>query len=250
MCPLPNAVRLATAYPFNYAVSGMSWDLTYVHAHAKNIGAAAARRVFIHYNDGAVWKDVDMTLEGDYGDHSRYTYDLPRSRREFVLGYETSAGTFWDNNDWQNYKVQAWSNAGGFLKGKVGYNVALGHAEITRHADRGSGTLQYILKGEIHVQNLNYNKLVGVRMNVEGVWTDFHASYSHSFSTGGGDNIEVWKFGEFGVLVISHPIITPEPPFPQFRFAAFYHDLDGGGSYWDNNFWQDYLIGQSGQVVR
>lgn len=244
----PLYVRLVYANPISYAVSGMTYNSTSLYAHVKNVGSSSARHVYIHYNPGGGWQDVEMARVVEYETHSLYKHDLPLSRAEFVLTYENDDGTFWDNNDWSNYRVQAWGESGVFVNGAVGRNVALGEAQINMHEDRGSGTVQYILKGTIYVQNLSFNKLVGFHINVGGLWIDLYASYSRSFWPGGG-KIESWTFGEYGKLIMSHPIITPPHPFPHFQFAVFYHNLDWGASYWDNNFWQDYFLKQNNNKI-
>jgi len=123
------------------------------------------------------------------------------------------------------------------------FNVMLATAKIREHIDRGSGTIQYILEdAEILVRNETYNKEVGFHINVDGVWKNFHASYSHSLMTGGGTIVEVWKIREFGELLKQISVTTPMPPKPVFQFAVFYHNLDWDTWYWDNNHGQDYFL--------
>ncbi|MGR8941820.1 MAG: hypothetical protein ACU83V_11190 [Gammaproteobacteria bacterium] len=125
----------------------------------------------------------------------------------------------------------------------LSFNVALSTARIVEHIDRGSGTIQYILEdAEILVHNLSHNKDVGFHINVDGIWKDFHASYSHTLLTGGSTAVEVWKVREFGELLKNVVIPTTMPPKPSFQFAVFYHDLDSDTWYWDNNNGQDYFL--------
>jgi hypothetical protein len=124
----------------------------------------------------------------------------------------------------------------------VCFNVMAGAARIREHVDRGSGTVQYILDGEIFVENLSYDKSVGFRVNVEGNWKDIYTSYSRSLLTLGDNSVEAWKTKEFGELLKQIPITTPIPPKPVFQLAVFYHDLDSGQWYWDNNNGQDYFV--------
>jgi hypothetical protein len=124
----------------------------------------------------------------------------------------------------------------------VSFNIMVGAASIREHIDRGSGTIQHILQGEIFVQNLSYNKSVGFRVNVDGNWKDIYTFYSRSLLTGGGKTVEVWKTKEFGELLKKITITTPIPPKPLFQLAVFYHNVDSGNWYWDNKDGADYFV--------
>jgi hypothetical protein len=124
----------------------------------------------------------------------------------------------------------------------VCFNILVGAARIRQHIDRGSGTIQYILDGEIFVENLSYNKSVGFHVNVDGNWKDIYTSYSRSLLILGGNTVEAWKTKEFGELLKQITITTPIPPKPVFPLAVFYHNVDSGDWYWDNNGGTDYFV--------
>lgn len=242
----PN-VRLLTAQPFNYAVSGMSWDLVYFYVHVKNIGTPASRVVSIHYKNGAVWTTVPMTLVGSYGNESLYKLDtLSGSTKEFVVKYQSSAGTYWDNNGGANYKVQPWAASGGFLNGVVGGNVGLNEAKVDSYAYfTGTGwSSSPKVMVTLNVEDLSFNKLVEVRYSVNGgAWNTVAAAYSSSVSTGGGNRIQFWKAD----------VYTPAgTPFSgTIKLALRYRNVDTGVDYWDNNFSQDYSLSLPyGTIIR
>jgi hypothetical protein len=118
----------------------------------------------------------------------------------------------------------------------------LGAAKVREHIDRGRGVIQYILDGEVFVQNLSFNKSVGFRVNVNANWKDMYTSYSRSLLTRDGNSVEVWKTKEYGELVNEVSITTPIPPKPVFQFAVFYQDLDSGQWHWDSRNGQNYFV--------
>jgi hypothetical protein len=117
-------------------------------------------------------------------------------------------------------------------------NVFIGTLDIAATADRGPGTWNYSIKsGIVYVENQSYNKRVGLRMNVNGVWRDFYAGYTNSLMTGGGSLVEQWtlKVDFFA----TSDLLKPKEVF---QLAAFYQNLDWGVWYWDNNYGKDYFV--------
>ncbi len=92
----------------------------------------------------------------------------------------------------------------------VCFNVMAGAARIREHVDRGSGTVQYILDGEIFVENLSYDKSVGFRVNVDGNWKDIYTSYFRSLLTLGGNSVEAWKTKGTRRVVETNPYYHPD----------------------------------------
>jgi len=236
-------IRLVIGQPFSYAVSGMSWSQSNIVVHVKNIGSDISRHAYINYSSSqsGVWQRAELSLDGNYGTHSVYSITLPASTAEFAIEVQSDAGSYWDNNGGSNYKIQAWAYSGDFVRGRVGGNVGLHHAineELVVFTKYGSPYIvDSTLSGEIYVENLSYNKDVGIVVNYgDGNWHWTNASYSHSLSTGGSDNIEVWEFEH---EYYGHPYIQ------DWQFAVYYHNLDSGEWYWDNNFEQDYFVGKS-----
>lgn len=238
-----NPVRLAIGQPFNYAVSGMTWYQSNITTHVENIGVDTSRRVYINYNlnNSGVWQRAEMSLLGNFSTHSLYSITLPSSMAEFAIEVESDMGSHWDNNEGANYKINAWAYFGEFIRGTVGGNVSLGSAEseeIVVFTKYGSPYIvDSTLRGTIFVENLSYNKDVGIVVNYgNGDWLWTSASYSHSLSTGGSDNIEVWEFEH---EYYGHPYST------DWQFAVYYHNLDSNEWHWDNNFELDYFVGKT-----
>lgn len=233
-------VRLISAVPFNYAVSGMTYNNTTFTVHAKNIGTSASRVVSIHYKNGATWSTTPMTKTYDYGTHSVYSLTLGSSSYEFVVKYENSTGTFWDNNGGANYKVAAWSTTPPFQAGAVGGNVGLVAAtnkvalESTYYG--ADYIYSYTINATIAVEDLSYNKRVALRMsfNNGATWQDVDAVYFSTSSTGGGQKVQTWKVNNF--FYLAHPLTN------DIKFAVFYQNKDTGIWYWDNNFGQNYTL--------
>jgi len=241
-------IRLVLGHPFSYAVSGMTWSETTVSVHVDNIGTDYSRKVFVNYSlwSSENWQRTELELESNHGTHSLYQIVLPGSQAEFAVELESSEGSYWDNNNGDNYKVQAWSSGGDYLAGTVGQKVALAEATSNEWVVFTKYGSPYIvdstLTGTIYVENLNYNKHVGIVVNYgDGNWQWVDGSYAYSMSTGGANNIEVWEvqFNYYG-----HPYPT------DWEFAVFYHNLDSDIWYWDNNFEKNYSLGKAtGEVI-
>lgn len=235
-------VRLVVAQPFSYAVSGMSWSETTIAVHVDNIGSDFSRNVFVNYtlSSSGNWQRSSLDLEANHGTHSLYKIVLPASTVEFAVELQSDVGSYWDNNGGANYKVQAWSVSAPFVNGTVGQNVALKEATSNEWVVSTKYGVPYIvesmLTASIYVENLSYNKDVGMVVNYgDGNWQWVDGTYAYSMSTGGANNIEVWdvEFNYYG-----HPYPT------DWEFAVYYHNLDSGSWYWDNNFEKNYSLGK------
>jgi hypothetical protein len=53
----------------------------------------------------------------------------------------------------------------------------------------------------------------------------------------GVSQVELWKF--------KTPVYNLNATTPYFKFAMFYHNLDTGQWFWDNNFNQDYTLSKA-----
>jgi len=242
-------VRLLYANPYSAGGS----DYVDVYVHVKNVGVSATRYVAIHYNDGTpswadarTWPPPTPPLPAppapsqcyDYGDHSVCHIRVAgRSNLEFAVKYVVQVGgtweSYWDNNDGANYKVEPYPGGGGFIPGVVGYNVGLQNVQITD--DTWAGGPASLVTLDVAVQNLSYNKRVGVRFSINGnPWQDVDCYYVSAMSTGTGTGlIETWRV-----------LIGRQPRFSGsfIRFALYCKNLDWGTEYWDNNFTQDYSM--------
>jgi len=98
---------------------------------------------------------------------------------EFVAKYTVNGTTYWDNNEWMNYKFPQVFDEIAALAGK-NYKVVLGTASLaaaTLHIDVG-------------VQNLAYDKVVGVVFTADD-WATVQTAYgTYTWTMKSG--IEVW----------------------------------------------------------
>jgi hypothetical protein len=148
------------------------------------------------------------------------------SSDEFAICYCAGGVGYWDNNDLRNYRVPVWSNA-------IGGQVCLHRAKLAV-----LGTNRRWMQGEIYVDNTSYGKNVGIRMLPDGTsrWHELTGIYDGIAREGDGGPwvegpAERWRFS------------SPAFDSSDCRFAVFYHELDSGKVFWDNNFGQDYRFG-------
>ena len=174
------------------------------------------KQVSIWARVGSAWTNIG----------ANYTQSLPESRElwiapannsegDFVAKYEVNGTTYWDNNGGMNYKFPQAFDEFVALAGN-NYKVVLGTASV-------AGATLHVTVG---VQNLAYNKVVGILFTTDN-WTTVqtaHASYSWTMKSG----LEIWK------ITASIGAAT------EVKFAVFYHVL--GTQYWDNNFWRNYRV--------
>ena len=228
-----NPVRLEYATTQAFSVSGMSYAYTYVKANVENL--AFAKDVEIHYRtrDGS-WHDAPLHWKANFGDFDVFGAEEIPYTEEFAIRYSVDGSTYWDNNGFANYRVATFRNA-------VGGNVMLNSAQAHTGTEAGGGfvfTTSW-MEGEIYLNNLSYNKKVGVRFSADGGmnWEDCDATYSGQISEGTYSTslgAELWKFRT--------PSYNYDDASPQFRFAVYYNDLDTGNWHWDNDFGNDYHL--------
>ncbi len=231
-------VRLKLAYGQSYAVSGMTFGWTTIDVNVKNI--AFQKSVVMHYKDAAAgtWKDFPLTFSGHYGNYDVFSGTNAPTTQEFVIKYTVPGEEHWDNNAGANYQIATFA---GVVGGKVMLKKATAH--IGAEAGGGFTFTTSWFDGEIYVQNLSFNKRVGVRYTADGGanWTDADGSYAGKVQAVANtvDSIEIWKF--------KTPTLNTMNP-NTFRFAVYYELRDSGPNfgqrYWDNNFAQDYFLGK------
>jgi len=186
--------------------------------------------VRLHYLEpGSTWRDFDLPWTANYGDHDIFSSGVAPYTEEFVISFSVGSQTYWDNNASRNYIASNFHSA-------VGGSVSLRRARLAAFA-----SFQRNLSGEIYVENLSYNKTVGVRMQPFGLseWIDVEGHYAGLASEGGPVSlgpVELWNFRS--------PIFNTGG----FQFAAFYHDRDSGAMYWDSNFGQNYRLSTTPEV--
>ena len=209
---------------------------TLVTAKVRNL--AFAKDVALHYAqpDGTL-ADKPLGWRADFGNYDLFQLsDSNFVTSQFVVRYTVDGQTFWDNNNGANYSVSE------SQPNTVGGNVALNVATARRGTEAGGGfvfTTSWV-EGEIYVANLSFNKRVGIRLTANG-WATTHdtdAAFTGFVSVAEGlSKVERWTF--------KTPELNLDESTPNFEFAIYYHDLDTGQWFWDNNFGQNYILSKT-----
>jgi Carbohydrate/starch-binding module (family 21) len=231
-------VRLKYGESETFAPGGGSTgvEVTKVVAKAKNI--AFIKDVALHYKqpDGT-WTEKPLSWNKGFGDYDVFSrIDNTFDTTEFVIRYSVAGQTFWDNNNGGNYRV----NSG--FPNTVGGNVILNQATARQGTQAGGGfvfTTSWV-EGEIYVNNLSFNKHVGIRLSANNwaTFQDTNSSFSGTVPVATGlSQVEVWKF--------KTPEFNLDESTPFFHFAVFCNNLDAGEWFWDNNFAQDYTLNKA-----
>lgn len=213
-----------------YAYAKQTDSKVCIHARVYPLGNAAAQAVYVHYKQAnGVWADARMgeTMGGiNYGFRG-FKAVLNASGLEFVIKYETSAGTFWDNNNGANYKItgrytfaRGWKFCDISATDKVNVEMAGGGNDLASPY------------ATLLVRNLGHAKRVGIRYTTDN-WVhtgEIFARYVRPYEDPNGQ-IEEW--------MVDYPRV---PAGKTMEFAAFCQDLTANAVYWDNNFGQNYRL--------
>jgi hypothetical protein len=219
-------VRLKSASSFFWSGAGQAGRAINVQVRVKNVGYS--KHVYLHYNAGSSgWTDLELSYTSHHGNYDLFSYNTSFSswtgEIEFAIRYEVNGQTYWNNNDGGNFHLGSDDD---FI---IEDAVALSRMDADGYHCAGWMGCSHAthLSGEIYVQNLYYDKSVGVRCSPDGVnWEDIPAAYVSSTS---GD-VERWSFEHWDY------VYQPGPEYPVYACAVFF---DG---FWDNNFSQDYQI--------
>jgi Carbohydrate/starch-binding module (family 21) len=232
----PIKLKYAESSTFSPGGGVTGVNITQITAKVKNI--AFAKDVALHYaqSDG-IWIERALIWQETFGAYDLFGLsDNSFVMTQFVIGYSVDGQTYWDNNDGANYHLDE------IRPNALGGNVILNKATARRGAQAGGGfvfTTSWV-EGEIFVKNLSFNKRVGIRLSANG-WAGFQdtdALFDGNVAVAEGlSRVEMWKFktGELNL----------DESRPDFMFAVFYHNLDTGEWYWDNNFGQDYTLSKT-----
>lgn len=233
-----DAVRLKYLESDSFAPGGGIGTVnnTTVSAKVKNI--AFAKAVTLHYEDpSGTWREKPLSWQANFGGYDLFSgSDGGFVTTQFVVSYSVNGNTFWDNNGGSNYHVSE------VRPNTVGGNVVLNKAVARRGTEAGGGfvfTTSWV-EGEILVNNLSFNKHVGIRLSTNdwATFADTNAVFSGTESVAEGiSGVEIWKF--------KTPELNLDASIPHFRFAVFFDDLDAGMRFWDNNFGQDYILSKN-----
>jgi hypothetical protein len=227
-------IRLKIAFNQNYAVSGMTFNWTTLFVKVRNIAFDKQVDLVNSPFGTSAWLTAPLPFVGHYGNYDVFGSDTTSLSgvETFALRYRVAGAEYWDNNAGADYTIAT-------FQGKVGGHVCLGSATSQRRTESGGGFTFDTgwFEGEILVDNLAYNKRVGVAYSRDGgaTWDTVEGSYAGSVRAVAAEvaGVEVWKFK------------TPQlniTPGDSYRFAVFYEVVDWGLTYWDNNFSQDYFL--------
>lgn len=223
-------VKLKSASSFFWSGAGQAGRAINVQVRVRNVGYS--KRVYLHYRaDGGTWTDLELDFVSHHGNYDLFGYSTSFSdwtgAVDFAIRYEVNGETYWNSNDGADFHLGASDDF--IIEGAVtlnrmdvdGYHCAgwMGCSHATH------------LSGEIYVENLYYDKSVGVRCSPDGTnWEDIPASYLAATS----GNVERWDFDAWDY------VYQPGPEYPEYTCAVFFDD------FWDNNFTQDYRIQNEG----
>jgi hypothetical protein len=232
-------VHLKIAFNQNYAVSGMTFNWTTLFAKVSNL--AFDKQVDLVYSPlgSSAWLTQPLGFVSHHGNYDVFGSDSVglSTVETFALRYRVAGSEYWDNNFGANYTI------GPAFSGKVGGHVCLRSAVAHRKTEAGGGFTFDTgwFEGEILVDNLAFNKRVGVVYSRDdgATWSSVDGSYGGAVAAVASNvsGVEVWKF--------KTPQLNVEPGTDSYRFAVFFEVTDWGTSYWDNNFGQDYLLSKA-----
>ena len=221
-----DVVELKSASSFFWSGAGQAGRAITVRVRVKNIGYD--KNVYLSYNaGGAGWQEVQLSFSSHHGNYDLFTYNTSFSNWtgsvDFAVRYEVNGESYWNNNDGQNYQIGAGDD---FI---IDEEVTLNRMDANGYRCAGwmGCTHATHLTGQIYVENLYYDKTVGVRCSSDGEnWNDINATYTGPV----GSHVERWSFDSWDYAY------APGSDYPVYTCAVFFDD------YWDNNFMQDYAI--------
>lgn len=210
------------------------WHYGRFEAQVANLGANKNVAAYIKKADGS-WYDFPMTFVRTAGtkevwaaDFNLYTMPDAAEVIEFAVKYQVNGLTYWDNNNWSNYKLV---RGGGALLG-AGVNVS----ENFYAPEINVSASQTTWGSHITLRNIAYTKNVNVVYSTDNWATTkvVAATYDPYFWFSSYSNIanpnamgfEEWRF----TLDIGNAT--------EIQYAISY--TVNGQTYWDNNFGRNY----------
>ena len=177
---------------------------------------AYEKQVSIWCRTGSIWKDIPARYVASLpGNLELWAAAATNSEDEFDAKYTVLGTTWWDNNLGRNYKFPKAYDEFSVLSG-ISYPVILGSASLSSP----------VLHVNVGVQNLAYDKTIGIVLTTDGwaSWRIAYGEYSWTMPSG----LEVW--------VIDEGVGTSTA----VEFAVFGSMADS--QYWDNNIWRNYRV--------
>lgn len=189
----------------------------------KNIGSN--KKVSIHYcykYNQNNWKDTSAqyirTLKNGY---ELWRFETPcfyQCGCILSIKYEVNGKTYWDNNNGKNYYI--------------GTDVIMNKPSVLtlcpKYKTDITGTKIQSISGNIALKNLNYKKIVRVRISEDNwkTYTDIDAKYWYSSKD---NSVNYWNFN-----------YNTKSNTKKVQFAVCYEV--NGTQYWDNNFGSNYTL--------
>lgn len=223
---------------------GYSWQTIEVEAIVEDL--AFDKDVFLHYKTAeGTWTSTALSYKGDTGAGKEiWAYNLTQTitgpyavdeplNLEFALNYQVNGSSYWDNNDTQNYYIEAGSGEytpkaivldSGYARAPYEYNYNGNTAQVG-----GSLSLNFI------VPNWGYSKKVEVHYSYDNWATSYvgEATFQPSKFEGyswvrypNSNNMEIWSFFTGGEEAQNENADT-------VQFAVKY--TVNGATYWNNN---------------
>ncbi|MDD5463433.1 MAG: hypothetical protein PHG00_17775 [Methylococcales bacterium] len=229
-------VRLKYDESETFSPGGGVTGVEITKASAKVANIAFHKDVALHFQqpDGS-WVERNLDWQKNFGDYDLFSGNFNNNvTTQFVIHYTVDGRIFWDNNNFANYHINS-----GQPNVVADRTIVLNKAVARRGSEAGVGfvfTTSWV-EGEIYVQNLSFNKCVGIRLTANN-WIaseDTDASFSETVSVATGTSeVEIWSFRT--------PEFNLDESSLNFRFAIYYKDLDTGELFWNNNFGHDYVL--------
>ncbi|GFO55853.1 hypothetical protein GMSM_28600 [Geomonas sp. Red276] len=233
-----SAIRLKYVESDTFSPGGGITGVNNTIVAAKVENLAFAKDVALHYQqqDGT-WSEAPLSWQKNFNDYDDFILNDDQFYiSRFALRYSVDGETFWDNNGGADYRIDE------IHPNTVGGNVVLNLATAHRGTEAGGGfvfTTSWV-DGEIYLNNLSFNKKVGIRLTADdwGTFEDTFAGFAGIVPVAEGvSEVEVWKF--------KTPELNLDESTPDFKFAIFYVDLDSGETFWDNNFGRNYTLSKA-----
>jgi hypothetical protein len=211
---MSSQVRLRVVYNNFTSSIGSHNNKSYYEIIVQNL--AHDKKVSIWANNGSSWRDIPANfVESLPGNLEKWEAIASENDYEFAAKYVVKGITYWDNNKGRNYK---------FPRAQGEFNALNGHGFPILFGD--SSFVNSQLKIHAAIQNVGYNKVVGLEYTVDN-WATQHSILGQYFWTM-GSGIEVWRF-EKELDTLS-----------DVEFAFSYKI--NGCQYWDNNFGRNYIV--------
>jgi hypothetical protein len=230
---------------------GYSWQTVEVEALVEDL--AFDKNVILHYkNSEGNWEDAALSYKGETGSGKEvwsyyftqtitgpYAVDEPLNL-EFALNYQVNNNEYWDNNNTQNYYLEAGS--GEYTPKAIVVDSAYARAPYDYDYNGNTGTVGGSLSVGVIVPNWGYSKNIEVHYTYDNWATTYigNAQFQPSKFEGyswvrypNNNNMEVWSFYTGGE--------EAQNKLAEYVQYAVKYSVNGA-TYWDNNDGANYTL--------